>query len=161
MSLQESVSKESVWDYPRPPRVEAFAGELVVEFNEEIVAKTKRAFRVLETTHPPVYFFHPDDVNMTYLFKKVRDVSCPYKGVIKFFDVIVQEKCSSYAAVHIPKPNKGFEQIAGYIAFFAHKVDACFVNGERVTPQPGEFYAGWITSNIMGPYKGLPGTDNW
>jgi uncharacterized protein (DUF427 family) len=161
MNQQHSLEKESVWDYPRPPKVEAFTAEVVVEFNHQQIAKAPEGFRVLETSHPPVYFIHPDYVDKNCLFKRVRDIQCPYKGVIKFYDIVVGDERSEYGAWFIPKPNKGFELIKDHIAFFAHKVDACYVNGEQVTPQPGEFYGGWITSNIMGPYKGLPGTDNW
>lgn len=161
MSQTWNQQKESVWSYPRPPIVVPFEGELLVEFNGKLIAKTSNALRVLETSHPPVYFFPPDDVDHTVLFRKVRDAYCAYKGCIKFYDIAVDQKRSNYAAWYFPKPNPGYEALKGYIAYFAHKMDACYVNGELVIPQPGEFFGGWITSNIIGPYKGMPGTDNW
>lgn len=161
MNKQRTLEKESVWNYPRPPKVEAFIGEIVVEFNQKIIAKTNSCFRILEKSHPPVYFIHLNDVDKSFLFKRVRDTYCPYKGTIKFYDIAVGDRMTEYAAWYLSNPLSGFEQLSDHIAFFAHKMDACFVNGERVTPQPGEFYGGWITSNIIGPYKGLPGTDNW
>ena len=161
MNSSKKQQKECVWDYPRPPKVEHFLGEIRVEFNGKVIAKTNRALRVLETSNPPVYFIHQDQVELNYLFKRVRTASCCYKGTMKFFDIAFGDKRSDYAAWYIPKPTPEYDHLKDYIAFFAHKVDACFINNERVIPQPGEFYGGWITSNIVGPYKGLPGTDSW
>jgi uncharacterized protein (DUF427 family) len=153
--------KESVWDYPRPPVIKPCKATIEVIFNGVLIAQTTSAKRVLETSHPPVYFIPPEDVTTDCLFRRVRDNYCPYKGCAKFYDIVVKGIKKEYAAYTYPNPWDGYSKIKEHFVFYAHKMDECKVNGERVTPQPGEFFGGWITSNIMGPYKGLPGTQNW
>lgn len=153
--------KESVWDYPRPPLIDEFNGEVEVFFNGLLLAHSHSARRVLETSHPPVYFIPEEDIAMSCLFKRVRDNYCPYKGCAKYYDVVVRGVKREYAAFTYPNPWDGYKKLKHHFAFYAHTMDECLVNGERVIPQPGELYGGWITSNIMGPYKGLPGTLDW
>lgn len=153
--------QESVWDYPRPPALEPEDREIIVEFGGVELARTTGAYRVLETSHPPVYYLPPDDIQMPYLSVNGRTSWCEFKGRAEYLDVQVDDARADSAAWRYPSPAERFEAIAEYIAFYAHKMDACFVGGERVEPQPGNFYGGWITSDIVGPFKGDAGTRHW
>ena len=153
--------QESVWDYPRPPRLEASSRRLRVEFGGEIIAETESAFRILETSHPPVYYFQPDDVVKRFLFRGSGRSFCEFKGRASYWDVRVGDREAVNAAWSYPRPAKAYEALAGMIAFYAGKMDACFVDGERVQAQPGAFYGGWITSHVVGPFKGGGGSQSW
>lgn len=153
--------QESVWDYPRPPRLEDVPARISVVFNDRTIADTTRAKRVLETSHPPVYYIPPDDIDAECLNPASGESWCEWKGVARYFDVVVGEVRASRAAWYYPAPTEDFASLAGYVAFYADKMDACYVDGERAHPQPGGFYGGWITSNILGPFKGGPGTRGW
>jgi uncharacterized protein (DUF427 family) len=150
-----------VWDYPRPPRVEDFDGHIQVFFHETLIAETHRAKRVLETSHPPVYYIPPEDIQREYVVPVSGTSFCEWKGQAAYYDVVVGDKRAERAAWSYPHPTARFSAIQGYIAFYAGLMDACFVNGEQVQPQPGGFYGGWITKNIVGPFKGTSGTWNW
>ncbi len=153
--------QESVWDYPRPPRLEDTGKLIRVVFNGVTIAETRRAKRVLETSHPPVYYIPPDDIKMEYLRPSLRSSWCEWKGQAGYYTVTVGDKQASNAAWFYPHPSADFETISGYVAFYPHLMDACYVDGELVRPQPGGFYGGWITSDIVGPFKGEPGTTGW
>ncbi len=153
--------QESVWDYPRPPRLESTGREIQVVFNQVIIARTRRAYRVLETSHPPVYYLPPADIQMQYLRPSPRTSFCEWKGQASYYHVAVGERRAENAAWCYPSPTPDFTAIAGYVAFYASLMDACTVDGERVTPQPGRFYGGWITKDVVGPFKGEPGTMGW
>ncbi|UCH84750.1 MAG: DUF427 domain-containing protein [Candidatus Latescibacterota bacterium] len=153
--------QESVWDYPRPPRLEDCAAHILVVFNGVTIADTHRAKRVLETSHPPNYYIPPDDVRMAYLQKATGSSLCEWKGAAVYFSVVVESVRAERAVWSYPAPTKPFAAIRDYLAFYAGAMDACYVDGERVTPQPGGFYGGWITKNIVGPFKGEPGTMGW
>ena len=153
--------QESVWDYPRPPRVVETSKHIRVVFNGMTIAETRRAQRVLETSHPPVYYVPPEDVRMAYLREASGSSWCEWKGRARYYDVVVQGKKAERAAWAYPDPRKGFESIKDHVAFYAGPMDGCYVDGERVTPQPGGFYGGWITSDVVGPFKGDPGTRGW
>jgi len=153
--------QESVWDYPRPPRLEAVTEHLRVTFNGEIIADTNRAYRVLETSHPPTYYIPPEDINMDYLMETDRRSFCEFKGEANYYTVKVGEESAPNSAWRYPSPNRGFEQIKDYISFYASKMDACYVGDEQVQAQEGDFYGGWITSKIVGPFKGGAGTFGW
>ncbi len=153
--------QESVWDYPRPPRVEPDARHIVVRFAGEIVAETHRAHRVLETSHPPVFYIPPEDVRIELLEPTMAQTWCEFKGDAHYYDVRVGDSVASSAAWCYPEPRPGFESIQHAIAFYPSRVDECTVDGEVVTPQPGDFYGGWVTSEIVGPFKGEPGTGDW
>jgi uncharacterized protein (DUF427 family) len=153
--------KESVWDYPRPPVVEPFPGHIQVEFNGKIIADTRRSYRMLETSHPPVYYLPKEDFLGGVLKANSNKSYCEYKGIARYFDIAANGKVTPHAAWTYHEPVDRYKVIAGYIAVYAHSVDACFVNGEKVQPQEGDFYGGWITSNIAGPFKGAPGTMGW
>ena len=153
--------QESVWDYPRPPRVEPVSARLVVRFAGEVVAVTSRALRVLETASPPSYYFPPSDVRMELLHSSGHETVCEWKGRAEHFDLVVGGQSSSRAVWAYPEPQPGYQSIAGYVAFYPGRVDEASVGAERVTPQPGGYYGGWVTANIVGPFKGDPGTGGW
>lgn len=155
------TGQESVWDYPRPPKVEETEAHLRVVFNGVTVAETRRGKRVLETSHPPVYYFPPEDVGMEYLKETGGSSWCEWKGRASTYDVVVEGEKAARAAWTYHRPSQGFEMIRHHIAFYARSMDACYVDGERVRPQPGRFYGGWITDDVVGPFKGGPGTQGW
>ena len=153
--------QESAWDYPRPPRLEATTAHLVVVLDGETIADTRRGYRVLETSHPPNYYFPPDDVAPGALVPSNAGSFCEWKGRAHYFDVRVGERVERDAAWAYGTPSPAFAAIRDHVAFYAGRVDACFVDGKRVDPQSGGFYGGWITSTVVGPFKGGPGTRGW
>jgi len=153
--------QESVWDYPRPPRVEETARHVQVVFNGEVIADTRRTKRVLETSHPPVYYIPPEDVRMEYLTQAGHRTWCEWKGRASYYNLAMAGRQVDNAAWFYPDPAPGYAAIQGHVAFYPAKMDACYVDGERVQAQPGDFYGGWITSEIVGPFKGGPGTMGW
>jgi uncharacterized protein (DUF427 family) len=152
---------ESVWDYPRPPRVEESVRRVRVVFDGQVIADSTRALRVLETSHPPVYYIPPDDVRREYLLATERHTFCEFKGRADYYTIQHDGRVSANGAWVYQQPSPGYEQLAGYIAFYPSRVDGCFIKDEQVTPQPGDFYGGWITADIDGPFKGGPGTSGW
>lgn len=159
--ISPKPGQESVWDYPRPPRLEDCSEVIRVIFNGEELVNSQRTKRVLETSHPPVYYIPPQDIHMKYLHPASGTTYCEWKGQAHYYDIIVNGKKASKAAWFYPDPTKPFEPIADYVAFYAHKMDACFVGEEKVTPQEGGFYGGWITSKVVGPFKGETGSTGW
>jgi len=148
------VSKtESVWDYPRPPRIERTTRRIRIDLGGEWIVDTTRAMRVLETSHPPVYYVPIDDVKAGVLRATTKASWCEYKGTASYFDVGDQSNCAwTYA---------GHAQLKNHVAFYPSRMTACWVDDERAKPQAGDFYGGWITSDILGPFKGEPGTQGW
>jgi len=159
--IEPGPGQESVWDYPRPPRLEPVSKPIRIVFNGETIAKTTRAMRVLETSHPPVYYIPPQDIRPECIEKAAGDSYCEWKGAGKYYNVRVDGKVALRAGWYYPNPVPEFEAIKNYVAFYAGPMDACYVDGEEVTPQPGNFYGGWITKDIVGPFKGGPGTMGW
>jgi uncharacterized protein (DUF427 family) len=159
--VKPGPGQESVWDYPRPPRVESVDAHIQVIFNGVVIADTRQAYRVLETSHPPVYYLPPVNIQMDALAPAAGRSFCEWKGMAFYYDILVKGKRARKAAWYYPGPTTGFEAIKDHVAFYASKMDTCFVDGERVRPQPGGFYGGWITDNITGPFKGEPGTMGW
>jgi uncharacterized protein (DUF427 family) len=153
--------QESVWDYPRPPRLEDSSQHVQVIFNGVVIADSHRAKRVLETSHPPVYYLPPQDVRMTALTPAAGVTFCEWKGAARYYDLTIEGKSVRQAAWIYPKPASAYAPLAGYVAFYPSKMDRCLVDGEQVRPQPGDFYGGWITDAIVGPFKGGPGTAGW
>ncbi|MBX9931752.1 MAG: DUF427 domain-containing protein [Methylobacterium sp.] len=154
-------SEESVWNYPRPPRLELVTQRLRVVLDGRDVAATMAGFRVLETSHPPTYYFPPADLAADLLGPPRKAGICEWKGRAVLFDLDTGSRRIEGAAWAYPDPTPGFLAIAGYIAFYAGPMDGCFVGGVPVLPQPGGFYGGWITPSIRGPFKGGPGTMGW
>ncbi|OBF53023.1 hypothetical protein A5756_16210 [Mycobacterium sp. 852002-53434_SCH5985345] len=153
--------QESVWDYPRPPRVEPFTGRITVELGGVVIASTRRAWRVLETSHPPTYYLPRDAFADGALRKTSGGSWCEWKGRATYYDLIGGGVVARKSAWSYLSPTPGFEAIAGAVAVMAANVDRCTVNGEVVVPQPGGFYGGWITSWVTGPFKGVPGSTGW
>jgi uncharacterized protein (DUF427 family) len=153
--------QESAWDYPRPPRLEATSAHLVVVLGGVTVADTRHAYRVLETSHPPNYYFPPDDVAPDGLVPSTGASFCEWKGRARYFAVRGGDRVEDRAAWAYPTPSGAFAPLRDHVAFYAGRMDACFVDGERVIPQPGGFYGGWITSTVAGPFKGGPGSRGW
>jgi len=153
--------QESVWDYPRPPKVEVFSENIRIELEGESIVNTNRAKRVLETSHPPVYYIPFEEIKEGILIKVDRQSFCEFKGMAHYFHLKLGTRKENFAAWGYAQPNSRFEIITNHVAFYAHKVDACFVNDEKVQAQEGDFYGGWITSNIIGPFKGGTGTWGW
>jgi len=153
--------QESVWDYPRPPRVEPTLKRIRVVFNGVTIADSTRAYRVLETSHPPTYYIPQADIQMAYLTATPRHSFCEFKGEASYWTVVVDGMRAENAAWGYLAPSRGFEAITGHIAFYASRMEACYVDDERVQAQAGDFYGGWITSEIVGPFKGAPGTWGW
>ena len=150
-----------MWEYPRPPRVEDTAKHIQVVFNGVVIADTRRARRVLETSHPPIYYIPPDDIQMQYLKPTSRSSMCEWKGSASYYAVTVAGKSAPDAAWTYRRPTPAFVTIKDYVAFYPQLMDSCTVDGEQVTPQPGEFYGGWITRDVVGPFKGEPGSWGW
>ncbi len=153
--------QESVWDYPRPPRVELSTRRVRVVFGGVLIADTRQAQRVLETSHPPVYYIPPADIQLQYLTPTTRHSFCEFKGQARYYSVAAGGRRAENAAWFYPDPAPGYEAIRDAVAFYPALMDACYVDDELVTPQPGGFYGGWITSDIVGPFKGSPGTWGW
>ncbi len=146
--------QESVWDYPRPPRAEPFSGHIQVLVGDVTIADTTRAIRVLETSHPPVYYIPPEDVQLMHLRPTRGSSFCEWKGTAAYFDIIIGDRRIERVAWCYPSPTASFGSLKDHVAFYAHLVDECLVDGERARPQAGGFYGGWITSSVVGPFKG-------
>ena len=155
------VGQESVWDYPRPPRLETTDRRLQVIVAGHTVADTTRAHRVLETSHPPVYYIPMMDIDAACLQSITATTGCEWKGTAHYFNVVVGNVVRKKAAWSYPHPAADMEPIRGAIAFYPALMDECRVDGQLVTPQPGNFYGGWITSDVVGPFKGVPGSMGW
>ena len=157
----QSPVKESVWSYPRPPRVEESGRAVRVVLGGEVIAVTTRAKRVLETSHPPVYYIPLEDIRTGLLVASERTTFCEFKGTASYCTVQAGARVEKDAAWYYPHPAPGFEMIANHVAFYPARMDECTVDGERVQAQAGGFYGGWITSDIQGPFKGEPGSSGW
>ncbi len=154
---------ESVWDYPRPPRVERSPRHVRVVLGGAVIAESTRAYRVLETSHPPVYYLPADDIASGALEPSSGGgSSCEWKGVASYLDVIGEDsRRVERAAWTYRDPSPAFETIRDAVAFYPELMDECTLDGEIVTAQEGDFYGGWITAEIIGPFKGPPGTHGW
>jgi uncharacterized protein (DUF427 family) len=159
--VQPQPGQESVWDYPRPPRVEPSNERVRVVFGGVVIADSVRTLRVLETSHPPVYYIPPEDIRMEHLVKTSQQTFCEWKGQAGYYSVVVGDRRVDNAAWFYPAPTTGFTAIRNHVAFYSGRMDACYVDDELVTPQPGDFYGGWITSRIVGTFKGASKTWGW
>ncbi|MDJ0593177.1 MAG: DUF427 domain-containing protein [Pleurocapsa sp. MO_226.B13] len=154
--------QESVWDYPRPPRLERSPKPIKVIFNGVTIADSCNTYRVLETSHPPVYYIPPEDLKTEYLQPASSQRSfCEWKGFASYYNLTVKDKQVNNAGWYYPQPTDNFTPIKNYVAFYPSKMDACYVDGELVKAQEGDFYGGWITKDIVGPFKGGRGTWGW
>jgi uncharacterized protein (DUF427 family) len=147
---------ENVWDFPRPPRVEPTARRVRVELNGIVLADSTRALRVLETSHPPAIYVPPEDVH-GLTASPARVTWCEFKGIAHYFDAgDVRSVAWAY-----PEPSPGYEALRGFVSFYPGRVDAAWLDDERVQAQEGGFYGGWVTADLVGPFKGAPGTLGW
>ena len=158
---QPGPGQESVWDYPRPPRVEHSTETVEVVLGGEVVARSNATLRVLETSHPPTYYL-PRAAFANGVLRPVAGSSyCEWKGHAAYVDLVTPARTALRAGWTYPTPSKGFEAILDHIAVMPGLVERCLVDGETVQPQAGGFYGGWITSRVVGPFKGEPGTWGW
>jgi uncharacterized protein (DUF427 family) len=153
--------QESVWEYPRPPKVERTTKHVRVVLDGVTIADTHRAVRVLETSHPPSYYIPPEDVRREFLTTSATRTTCEFKGRARYFSLQVGDRSVQDVAWTYPAPSPGYEAIRDHVAFYPSRVDACYVGDERVQAQEGDFYGGWITADIVGPFKGGAGTAGW
>jgi len=153
--------QESVWDYPRPPRVEPVGARITIRLGGRLILDTRTAVRVLETSHPPVYYLPMADFTPGTLMDADGSSFCEFKGVARYLDVCGGDAIRPRAAWNYPHPSPGFEVLADRVAVYPAAMDECTVDGEAVTPQPGGFYGGWITRSVAGPFKGVPGSMGW
>ncbi|MDO8963395.1 MAG: DUF427 domain-containing protein [Coriobacteriia bacterium] len=161
LQTQPGPGQESVWDYPVIPRVEVVHRRIRVVFDGQVIADSTGAVRVIEISHPPVYYVPMVDVRMERLLPGVHRTICEYKGEASYFDVVIGEHKAYSAAWTYAEPLPGYEALREMVAFYAQKMDACYVDDELVSPQAGHFYGGWITKDIAGPFKGTSGSLGW
>jgi uncharacterized protein (DUF427 family) len=160
--IEPAPGQESVWDYPRPPRMDPSPKRLIVTFGGETIVDSTRALKVMETASPPTYYVPREDVRMDRLVPSDgRTTFCEWKGQATYFDIRVGDQESPRAAWAYEDPRPAFAALAGYLAFYPARVDRASLDGEPVRPQPGRFYGGWITDEIVGPFKGETGSDGW
>ncbi len=153
---------ESVWDYPRPPRLEPTPRRIRIVQDGVTMVDTTSALRILETSHPPVYYVPPGAVDMSRMRRSSRRGSfCEFKGVATYWNLVTSDGIREDVAWSYERPTGGYSALAGHLAFYASRVDECWVDDERVAPQAGDFYGGWITRDLRGPFKGAPGTLGW
>ena len=159
--VKPDPGQESAWNYPRPPRAEPTPRRIRVVFGGVLIADTVRAQRVLETSHPPTYYIPRDDVKIEHLTPADGSTFCEWKGRAAYFTVEVGSRRAEKAVWTYPDPVPAFDAIQDHLAFYASRMDACTVDGEQARPQEGGLYGGWITSHVVGPFKGAPGTWGW
>lgn len=153
---------ERVWDYPRPPAIRPAGRGVRVELGGRVLARSERALRVLETSHPPTIYIPPADVDRTMLVARGgRGSWCEFKGRAAYLDAVVDDRRVSQIAWSYPVPSVGYELLRDHVAFYPGRVDGAWLGEERVQVQAGDFYGGWITSDLVGPFKGPPGTLGW
>ncbi|HUP15971.1 MAG TPA: DUF427 domain-containing protein [Acidimicrobiia bacterium] len=157
----EQTIRESVWDYPRPPRVETTDRLVRVEFADRVIAESSRSLRVLETSHPPVFYIPRSDFVASFIRPSTQTSFCEFKGEASYLDVVVEDRVAPDAGWEYPDPSRGYEALQDHVAFYPGRVGACFVDGERVKSQDGGFYGGWVTAEIVGPFKDAAGTRGW
>ncbi len=159
--IEPAPGQESVWDYPRPPRAESTRERVVVRLGGSVIVDTSAALRVLETSHPPAYYLPRSAFAEGTLVPASGSSFCEYKGLASYLTVRSGDATAERAAWFYPTPSPGYAELADYVSLYPAAMDSCEVDGELVTPQAGGFYGGWITSRVVGPFKGEPGTLGW
>lgn len=153
--------QESVWDYPRPPALRRCTLPIEVMLGGEVICSTSESWQVLETSHPPTYYLPRSSFVDGALRPAEGRSFCEWKGAARYLDVHGGGRTAPSAAWYYPTPTAPFAALLDHVALYAGPMDACVVGGETVTPQPGGFYGGWITSTVAGPFKGVPGSTGW
>lgn len=153
--------QESVWDYPRPPVAQQTSRRILIVHKGVTLVDTRAAWRTLETSHPPTYYIPQSDIAMAHLTSNPRRSICEWKGQAVYWDVTIAGERLVDVGWSYPSPTPSFAGIRDHIAFYAAPFDSVTIDGEEVTPQPGGFYGGWITSSEAGPFKGIPGSRFW
>ncbi len=153
--------QESVWDYPRPPRLESEPRRITVTLGGVLIADTTAALRILETSHPPTYYLPPSDIDPACLRPAPGSSFCEWKGTARYWTLAAGGKVAEQAAWSYPDPTEGYQALRDHVALYCAAVDRCEVGGEVARPQPGGFYGGWVTSWVVGPFKGGPGSLGW
>jgi uncharacterized protein (DUF427 family) len=159
--IEPGPGQESVWDYPRPPAIVPSTARIRVIHRGVTVVDTTRSVRMLETSQPPAFYLPPDDVRGDLLTPSSNRTVCEWKGAASYWNLTVDGTTITDVAWSYERPVAAFETIRGHLAFYARSVDECWVDDERVIANPGSFYGGWITSKVVGPFKGDPGTSHW
>jgi uncharacterized protein (DUF427 family) len=153
--------QESVWAYPRPAIAEPTGAHIVIDHAGTRVADTRASIRTLETSHPPSYYIPPADIAPGVLRRADGGSFCEWKGMAVYWDVAIGDIVLPRVGWSYPSPSRAFAKLRDHVAFYAGPFDRCSVDGETVIPQPGDFYGGWITSKLAGPFKGVPGSRGW
>ncbi len=162
LHVQPGSGRESVWERPRPPRLGETDKRIKFVFGRLMLSYTTRAKRVLEATHPLVYYIPSEDVRMEYVRFTERVSFCERWGVAPYYGIEADERMERRAVWFYPDPTPLFSSLKDYVAFYLLLMDAhCWVDGEKVRTQEGDLYGGWITTKIGGPFKGGPGTWSW
>jgi len=159
--VEPGPGQESVWDYPRPPSIEQSSRRVVVVAAGQVVAVSSRAWRVCETSHPPVYYMPREDIAADVLVLVVGSSYCEFKGTATYWSLAVGKRVEGEVGWSYEQPSPAYADLTGAVAFYPGRVDQATINGERVRPQAGGFYGGWITDDVVGPFKGEPGTSGW
>lgn len=159
--IEPGLGQESVWDYPRPPALEKVGQRVTVTFAGRTIADSEDAYRVLETSHPPTIYIPPAGLDMDCLREATGGSNCEWKGRASYYDLVVGDRVSENAGWFYKSPVKRFADLRDHVCFYPSRVDECTVGGEVVQAQEGDFYGGWITSKVVGPFKGAPGTWGW
>jgi uncharacterized protein (DUF427 family) len=160
-AIKPKQGQESVWDYPRPPKLEPVGETVRVIFNEKVLAQSTEALRILETSHPPTIYIPKKDIDLSMLEEASRNTYCEWKGRGSYYHLLNGDRVVQNAAWYYHNPRNAYKDLKNHIAFYPSKVDQCFIGDEEVEAQAGDFYGGWITSKIVGPYKGGDGTFGW
>jgi len=153
--------RESVWDYPRPPRVEPSARRVRIQFGDQLILDTTDAVRVLETSHPPTYYVPVSAFTPGVLVDGKGSSFCEYKGIARYHDLVTPQRTERRVGWSYDRPTSGYGLLVGRVAIYPGRVDAAWIDDELVQAQPGGFYGGWVTSELDGPFKGAPGTAGW
>ena len=156
-----STAPESVWNYPRPPAIRECLATVEVVLGGVIVCRTTSSWQVLETSHPPTYYLPRAGFLPDALREAAGSSFCEWKGAARYVDVVGGDRVAERVGWYYPTPTPGFAMLLDHVALYAGPMDRVLVDGERVTPQPGGFYGGWITSAVTGPFKGVPGSHGW
>lgn len=159
-AIAPGEGQESVWDYPRPPRLEPDPRLVEVRLGPETIARTERSVRVLETASPPTFYIPPEDVRAKLLEPASGRTHCEWKGEARYWTVVAGAVRLEGVGWSYPDPSPVFVALKDYLCFYPARIE-CYVDAVRVEPQPGRFYGGWVTPEIVGPFKGGPGSEGW